>query len=117
MFSFQTQDKMMILVHTLAKMMGDVKQGKMAGLVFVLHQVLVVNVMVPLQAVQIAVKSVKEKMEAKSQVTATLEAVVAHLAEILVAVIAQVAAILVAILVAVMGRDIVEVEEEEDLHA
>ena len=44
----------------------------MAGLVLVFHQVLVVNVMVPLLAVQIAVKSVKEKMEAESQVTAIL---------------------------------------------
>ena len=86
-------------------------------MVLVFHQVLVVNVLEPLLDVQIAVKSVKEKMEAKSQVTATLEAVIAHLAEILVAVIAQVAAILVAILVAVMRRDIAEVEEEEDLHA
>ena len=44
--------------------------------------------MVPLLAVQIAVKSVKEKMEAKSQVTVTQEAVIAHLAAILAEILA-----------------------------
>ena len=44
-------------------------------MVFVFHHLLVVYVLVPLLDVQIAMKSVKEKMEAKSQVTATLEVV------------------------------------------
>ena len=97
----------------------------MAGLVFVFHHLLVVYVLVPLLDVLIAIKSVKEKMEAKSQVTATLEVVMAHLAailaEILAAVVARVAvivtAILAEILLAIMGGCILEVGGEEELQA